>query len=144
MSPYCCLIKSEGKFVFGFGGEFFLLWQSDCRLLCHCFDDNGFIWPYRADVFATAAADAYRRVGLRDHQIVAVRHHAHRLGRAVFSAGAAVGTVGFDDAEILLINHFTNFEKFFVFGHYWLDGHYRADLRTEITVLLAHAEIENQ
>ena len=95
-------------------------------------------------MFTAAAADADRWVGLRNHQIVAVRHHAYRLGRAVLSAGAAVGTVGFDDAEILLINHFTNFEKLFMLGHYWFDRHYRAYLRTEIAVLFAHAEIENQ
>ena len=123
-------------------GKRLRFWHFDEGLLFYRMNDDCAVRPDRADVLAAAAADADRRVCLWNHQIIFIRNHAHSLGRAVLGAGAAVVAVGFDYAELFDIFDFADLHELLFISLDRLNRVNRADLRTEIAVLLAHAQFE--
>lgn len=116
----------------------------DKCLLRHRMHDNGAVWPHRADMFAAATTYAYCRVGLWDHQVVVIGDHAHCLGWAVFSAGAAVFAVRLDYAEMFFVFNLADFHELFPVGGNRLYCIDRAYLRAKVAVLLTHAEVKVQ
>ena len=95
-----------------------------------------------ADVFASAAAHAQFRSGLRNSQTALKRNHVDGLYRAVLGTGSATGAVHVHYTDILVEYHAARLGAVLLLNRKRSDCTGRAYLATKVAVIVAVAVIK--